>query len=160
VHTFRRTGKGGLRLPSTGIRYGPEHIPAFLPLALADRHLQLLADLTPKMRRRSASVFLVRRARGGSLNEAAQFLGISAPDKAIGFTQKLNQYLRAHGKVHDFELALDAITAELQPAPSSTTGAAAKPWPPGRSNQRPGSAWSPNCRSIGHPETTTANAWP
>lgn len=117
VHSFRRTGRGGYRLPTAGIRYRPEHIPASLPQALADSHLQSFADITPKMLRRSASVFLVRRARGGNLNEAAQFLGISAPGKLIGYGNKMNQYLRAQGKVHDFELALDAITDKLHEGP-------------------------------------------
>ncbi|MGY5004334.1 hypothetical protein [Streptomyces griseus] len=118
VHSFRRDRRwGGYRLPTAGIRYRPEHIPAILPQALADRHLQAFTDTTPKMLRRSASVFLVRRARGGNLNEAAQFLGISAPGKAIGYGNKLTQYLRAHGKLHDFELALDAITDELREGP-------------------------------------------
>lgn len=80
VPTFRRTGKGGLRLPSTGVDLRPEHIPACLPEDLAERHLSFPSDIAPKMRRRSASVFLVRRARGGSLDEAAHFLGISTPN--------------------------------------------------------------------------------
>lgn len=114
VHSFRRDRRrGGYRLPVTGIRYRPEHIPASLPQDLADRYLQAFTDITPKMLRRNASVFLVRRARGGNLNEAAQFLGISAPGKLIGYSNKMNQYLRAHGKLHDFELALDAITDHL-----------------------------------------------
>ncbi|PAZ16491.1 hypothetical protein CLM62_07965 [Streptomyces sp. SA15] len=118
VHSFRRDRRGGgYRLPATGIRYRPEHIPAALPQPLADRHLQAFPDVAPKMLRRSASVFLVRRARGGNINEAAQFLGISTPGKAIGYGNKLNQYLRAHGKLHDFELALDAITDELHEGP-------------------------------------------
>ncbi|MFF1490321.1 hypothetical protein ACIGZH_37990 [Streptomyces sp. NPDC058319] len=45
---------------------------------------------------RAASVFLARRARGGN---------------------SMNQYLRAHGKLHDFELPLDAITDELRSEP-------------------------------------------
>ncbi|MEE1768315.1 hypothetical protein PUR34_09045 [Streptomyces sp. JV185] len=113
VPTFRRTGEGGLRLPSTRISLRPEHVPAYLPRALAERHLSFLSDITPKMRRRGASVFLVRRARGGSLNEAAHFLGISTPDKMIGCARLLNRYLRTRGTAGGFEQALDAITAEL-----------------------------------------------
>jgi hypothetical protein len=117
VPTFRRTGKGGHRLPSTGVGYRPEHVPACLPQALAERHLHFLSEVTPKMRRRSASVFLVRRARGGSLHEAAQFLGISTPDSFIGYTNLLNRHLRARGTARDFERALDAIAAELLAGP-------------------------------------------
>ncbi|MBT2543294.1 hypothetical protein J7E99_21985 [Streptomyces sp. ISL-44] len=94
VPTYRRTGKGGPRLPSVGIRYRAEHIPVSMPQALADRHLRAFTDITPKMRRRNASVFLVRRAQGGTLDEAAQFLGISTPGKTIGLTTKLTHYLR------------------------------------------------------------------
>ncbi|MEI7029610.1 TniQ family protein [Streptomyces pratensis] len=117
VPTFRRTGKGGLRLPSTGAGLRPEHIPAFLPQALAEHHLNFLSAIAPKMRRRSASVFLVRRARGGSLDEAAQFLGINPQGKRNGYTQLLNCHLRASGTARDFEQALDAITAELLAGP-------------------------------------------
>ncbi|EGX55105.1 hypothetical protein SZN_34587 [Streptomyces zinciresistens K42] len=117
VPTFRRTGKGGLRLPSTGVGLRPEHIPAFLPQALAEQHLGFLSAIAPKMRRRSASVFLVRRTRGGSLDEAAQFLGINPQGKRNGYTQLLNRHLRTSGTARDFEQALDAITAELLAGP-------------------------------------------
>ncbi|MGW4935160.1 hypothetical protein ACWEQH_19380 [Streptomyces sp. NPDC004166] len=117
VPTFRRTGKGGLRLPSTGVGLRPERIPAFLPQALAEHHLNFLSAIAPKMRRRSASVFLVRRARGGSLDEAAQFLGINPQGKRNGYTQLLNRHLRSSGTARDFEQALDAITAELLEGP-------------------------------------------
>lgn len=80
---------------------------------LAERHLGFLPDTTPKMRRRAASVFLVRRARGGGLDKAAQFLGINPENKRLGYTQLLNRRLRTSGMARDFEQALDAITAEL-----------------------------------------------
>lgn len=72
---------------------------------------------SPRCVGRNASVFLVRCAQGGTLDEAAQFLGISAPGKNLGFTGKLNHYLRSHSMLHDFELALDAITADLHATP-------------------------------------------
>ncbi len=118
VPTFRRTGKGGLRLPSTGVGLRPEHIPACLHQDLAERHLGTLADTTPKMHRRAASVFLVRRARGGRLDKAAQFLGINPENKRLGYTQLLNRRLRTSGTARDFERALDAITAELLAGPA------------------------------------------
>ncbi|MFF3733307.1 TniQ family protein [Streptomyces sp. NPDC002476] len=118
VPTFRRAGKGGLRLPSTGIGLQPEHIPACLSQDLAERHLGFLSDSTPKMRRRAAAVFLVRRARGGGLDQAAQFLGINPEGKRMGYTQLLNRRLRTSGKARDFEQALDAITAELLAGPA------------------------------------------
>ncbi|WP_439082509.1 hypothetical protein [Streptomyces sp. WL006] len=70
------------------------------------------------MRRRTASVFLVRRARGGSLAEAAHFLGINPESKRLGYTQLLNRRLRISGTVRDFEQALDAIIAEILAAPA------------------------------------------
>ncbi|MFF9432071.1 hypothetical protein [Streptomyces sp. NPDC014746] len=69
------------------------------------------------MRRRTAAVFLVRRARGGGLDQAAQFLGINPENKRMGYTQLLNRRLRTSGKARDFEQALDAITAELLAGP-------------------------------------------
>ncbi|WP_455357015.1 hypothetical protein [Streptomyces sp. SYSU K217416] len=88
-----------------------------MPQALAERHLHFLQDVTLKMRRRSASVFLVRRARGGSL-QAAQFLGISTPEKYIRYTNLLNRHLRARGMIRDFARALDAIVADLHAGPA------------------------------------------
>lgn len=117
VPTFRRNGRGGLRLPSTGVSLRPEHVPASLPQALAERHLSFLSDIAPKMRRRTASVFLIRRARGSSLDEAAHFLGINPENKRLGYTQLLNRHLRTTGRTQHFERALDAITAELLAGP-------------------------------------------
>lgn len=70
------------------------------------------------MRRRAAAVFLVRRARGGGLDKAAQFLGINPENKRLGYTQLLNRRLRTSGTARDFEQALDAITAELLEGPA------------------------------------------
>jgi hypothetical protein len=70
------------------------------------------------MRRRAAAVFLVRRSRGGSLDEAAQFLGINPANKRLGYTQLLNRHLRTSGTARAFEQALDAITAELLAGPA------------------------------------------
>jgi hypothetical protein len=89
-----------------------------LPQDLAERHLGFLPDTTPKLRRRAASVFLVRRARGGGLDKAAQFLGINPENKRLGYTQLLNRRLRTSGMARDFEQALDAITAELLEGPT------------------------------------------
>ncbi|MBD2828798.1 hypothetical protein ID875_11475 [Streptomyces globisporus] len=44
----RRTGKDGLRLPSIGVGPRPEHFPACLPQALAERHLNFLSDITSR----------------------------------------------------------------------------------------------------------------
>ncbi|MGW1529928.1 hypothetical protein [Streptomyces sp. NPDC002159] len=62
-----------------------------MPQDLAERHLGFLSDTTPKMRRRTAAVFLVRRARGGGLDQAAQFPGINPENKRMGYTQLLNR---------------------------------------------------------------------
>ncbi len=163
VPTFRRTGKGGLRLPSTGVGLRPEHIPAFLPQALAEHHLNFLSAIAPKMRRRSAAAFLVRRARGGSLDEAAQFLGINPQGKRNGYTQLLNRHLRTRGTARDFEQALTPSPPNSSPALSSITSTDAKPSPLGPWNPRTGSTSSLNSRSsqaIENPSATTADAWP
>ena len=61
-----------------------------------------------KLLRRCAATHLVRRARGGSLNEAAQLLGITA-NAPIGFGTQLNNRLRSG----------DRSSASIPPGPPS-----------------------------------------
>ncbi|GHE49469.1 hypothetical protein GCM10017778_36600 [Streptomyces vinaceus] len=57
--------------------YRPEHIPAFLGPRWFEEHFSHLEGTTPKILRRTAAVRLVHWASGGSMNEAAELLGIS-----------------------------------------------------------------------------------
>ena len=61
-------------------RWGPENIPAFLPLDWHDRHFTPIAGVNPMFIRRTAALRLVQMVAGGSLGEAAGFLGIASTD--------------------------------------------------------------------------------
>jgi len=58
-------------------RWGPEHIPAFLPEDWHTRYFAPLDGLNPMFIRRTATLRLVQMTAGGSLGEAAAFLGIA-----------------------------------------------------------------------------------
>jgi len=77
TRTFRKIGgPQGTRAPLHS-DYQPEHIAAFLETAWYDRHLAHLSGAAPKLLRRTAAVRLVQWARGGSLGDAAGYLGIN-----------------------------------------------------------------------------------
>ncbi|MFG1967646.1 hypothetical protein, partial [Nonomuraea sp. NPDC049028] len=77
--SFRR-GEGtprGRRLathPATTLRL--EHIPAFLPKPWYDQHFRHLGKINPAFLRRTVMLRLVQMISGGSLGDAAAFLGI------------------------------------------------------------------------------------
>ncbi|GAA1992801.1 hypothetical protein [Kitasatospora viridis] len=118
VHTFRRTKPGGHRIPLSQVAYRPEHVPAFIPRQWADPHLGHFTGASQRLLRRTAATYLVRRARGGSLVDAARYLGIRiGPQGAIGFGGVIGRWIRAQDNLHAFEFAVDAIAAELEAAP-------------------------------------------
>ena len=63
-------------------RWGPENIPAFLPEDWYSRHFMPLSGVSPRFIRRTAALRLVQMAAGGSLGEAAEFLGIASSSTA------------------------------------------------------------------------------
>lgn len=101
-------------------RWGIEHIPAFLPKDWYERHFTPLTDVNPMFVRRTAVLRLVQMVAGGSLGEAAGFLGIAATDTT--WLRKGRIYSGA-GHVHSnakkqpdprgFETALMNLAAEL-----------------------------------------------
>ncbi|MFF0390502.1 TniQ family protein [Kitasatospora sp. NPDC004615] len=117
VHTFRRSPSGH-RIPLSQVAYRPKHVPAFIPHEWADRHLGHFTGASQRLLRRTAATYLVRRARGGSLVEAARYLGIRiGPQGAIGFGGVIGRWIRSQDNLHAFEFAIDAIAAELETAP-------------------------------------------
>ncbi|WP_431971553.1 TniQ family protein [Nocardia sp. bgisy134] len=101
--------------------WGPEHIPAFLPKSWYERHFEAPADVNPMFTRRTAALKLVQMVAGGSLGEAAEYLGLGTGHN----TELLHNgriYSGAH-RVHvsvkqqpdplGFESALTALAAEL-----------------------------------------------
>ncbi|MGW1354891.1 TniQ family protein [Streptomyces sp. NPDC002409] len=117
VPSFRRTRPGGRRVALSRVGYKPEHVPAFLLQEWADQHLSTFTGASTRLLRRTAAAYLVRRASGGSLNEASQFLGISSSDKRIGFATVLGKWIRTQDNLHAFDSAVDAIATDLEAAP-------------------------------------------
>src|SRR5260370_10091449 len=101
-------------------RWGPENIPAFLPEDWYNRPLTPLADVSPRFTRRTAALKLVQMAAGGSLGEAAGFLGIASPDKTwhgksgiYTVTGRVHTAARQQPHPLGFETALQALAREL-----------------------------------------------
>jgi hypothetical protein len=61
-------------------RWGPENVPAFIPQSWHDRHFTPIPGVSDRFIRRTASLRLVQMVAGGSLGEAAGFLGIASTD--------------------------------------------------------------------------------
>ncbi|MGI5510244.1 TniQ family protein [Streptomyces sp. CA-106131] len=119
TRTFRRaSGSHGL----TGMfrsDYGPEHIPAFLEPRWFEEHFSHLEGITPKILRRTAAVRLVHWVSGGSMNEAAEFLGISPGRMQFTPANDAHRWSRALQGPAAFEKALhnlaDQLAAETDP---------------------------------------------
>ncbi|MFI1441801.1 TniQ family protein [Streptomyces fructofermentans] len=116
VSTHRRSGRGGSRLPQRGLDYGPQHVPAFLPLEWAERHLgDFTVAFSMPVLRRTTSAFLVRRALGKTIVDAAEFLGLGIDGKGLG--GPIARWARRQGTPEAYEQALDAIAADLASSP-------------------------------------------
>ncbi|WP_431782416.1 TniQ family protein [Streptomyces chumphonensis] len=115
VFNFRRD-KSGNRAPTRGLGYRPEHVPAFLPKTWVERHLSQFTGLSNKTLRRGSAILLVQRAQGGNLNTAAEFLGLNPRNVHTSRGRTLGT-IRSQGDPLTLDLALDALTAELQSTP-------------------------------------------
>jgi TniQ len=101
-------------------RWGPENIPALIPEDWYERHFTPLADVSPILARRTAALRLVQMVAGGSLAEAAHFLGISSGD---GSRPRERRVYSSAGIVHSgarqqpdpsgFEASLWSLAREL-----------------------------------------------
>jgi len=117
TRVFRRTaGPNSRRAPSRPAGYRPQHIPALLPQDWYDEHLACLGYRVAKSMRRAGAVVLVQWAAGGSMGEAASYLGIRARGSASPDAPDLAQWLRDHGP-GDFTEALRNLAAQLDSAP-------------------------------------------
>jgi hypothetical protein len=81
LRTFTRNGPHARRAPQRQTRFGPEHIPAFLPDTWHARHFHHMHGVNPKLVRRTAAVQLVQLITGGCLGDAAAYLGINPTGK-------------------------------------------------------------------------------
>jgi hypothetical protein len=120
LRNFTRPPRGRRNAVLRPGRWGPENIPAFLPADWHDRHFTPIAGVNPMFIRRTAALRLVQMIAGGSLGEAAGFLGIASTDTT--WENKARIYSGA-GFVHtgasrqpdpqSFETALSGLAREL-----------------------------------------------
>jgi hypothetical protein len=110
---FQRTDRRtrGRRAPALQITFAPEHIPEHLQDDWHDQHFRHIGGNT-RLLRRAAALRLVQIAAGGSLAEAAAYLGID------------HRYLKASpgsaaftDDPADFRLAVHALARQLSVTP-------------------------------------------
>lgn len=112
LRTFSRTG--GRRDPVLRPeRWGPENIPAILPEPWFTSHFTPIDGVNTKFARRAASLRLVQMTAGGSLGEAARFLGIGSTDVAWPGAAAYAATGRIHAGQHAFNTALKALARDL-----------------------------------------------
>jgi len=114
IGSFQRTGRRsrGRRAPAPQLTFAPEHIPEHLQDDWYDQHFRHIGGNT-RLLRRAAALRLVQMSAGGSLAEAAAFLGID------------HRYLKASpgsaalaGDPAQFRLAVHALARQLSTTPA------------------------------------------
>lgn len=117
TRVYRKTaGPHSRKAPSRPVGYRPQHIPALLPRNWYDEHLAPLGYKMAKSMRRAGAIILVQWAAGGSVGDAAIYLGIRARDSGSPYAPDLARWLRDHG-TDDFTEALRHLAAHLDSAP-------------------------------------------
>jgi hypothetical protein len=117
IRTFRRT-EHRTKAPTRTDGYRPEHVAAFLQEDWYQRHLAPFArGSRVKSARRNAAVLLVQWAAGGSLGDAAAFLGINPDPGQYAPSPQFLQWLNDHGP-QQFTAALHRLARDLGDATS------------------------------------------
>src|SRR5262249_41332672 len=117
TRAYRRlAGPHGPKAPARAGGYRPEHIPALLEQNWYDEHLARLGYGVPASMRRSGAVLLVQWASGGSMGDAAGYLGIRLAKSQHSFAQDLARWLREYGS-DDFTASLRGLAAQLDGTP-------------------------------------------
>jgi hypothetical protein len=116
INSFQRTDRRsrGRRAPAPQLTFAPEHIPEHLQDNWYDQHFRHISGNT-RLLRRAAALRLVQMSAGGSLAEAAAFLGIDhrylkASPGSIAFADDPAQ----------FRLAVHALARQLSATPDLT----------------------------------------
>ena len=115
ARAYRRvSGPHSPKAPARRGGRGPEVIPALLEQRWYDQHLARLGCQMPVNMRRAGSVVLVQWAAGGSMGDAAKYLGIRiAPSSGQhSFAPDLTRWLGEHGE-EGFTSALHELAAQL-----------------------------------------------
>lgn len=122
ARAYRRvSGPHSQKAPARTGGHGPEYIPALLEQRWYDRHLAHLGYRLPVNMRRAGSVLLVQWAAGGSMGDAARYLGMRLPPSSgqHSIAHDLARWLDEHGdegftaSLHGLAAQLDADTPRL-----------------------------------------------
>lgn len=115
----RQSGPHSPKAPARNGGYRPEHIPAFLEDAWFERHLAQLncRSRLSRVLRRTAAATLVQWSAGGSLGDAAAYLGINPKGGQFAFTNDLYQWLDGDRVRPRFTTALKDLAADLDTTP-------------------------------------------
>jgi len=115
----RQSGPHSPKAPARNGGYRPEHIPAFLEDAWFERHLAQLncRSRLSRVLRRTAAATLVQWSAGGSLGDAAAYLGINPKGGQFALTSDLYQWLDGDRVRPRFTTALNDLAADLDAAP-------------------------------------------
>ena len=117
TRAYRRTsGPHSPKAPPRTSAYRPEHIPALLEQRWYDQHLAQLGYRVQASMRRAGAVMLVQWASGGSLGDAAGYLGIRIERSQYSLAPDMAHWLRDHGTT-DFTTALAGLAAQLDDTP-------------------------------------------
>jgi hypothetical protein len=120
--TFRRAGqhRHGRRAPAPDTGFGPEHIPEHLQDNWFREHFRHVDAVRPRLLRRAAAVRLVQMTAGGSLTEAAAYLGIDhryiAASSGSAFAAAA--YWSPGTGPAEFHLAVHALARQLSLTPA------------------------------------------
>jgi len=122
ARAYRRvSGPHSPKAPARRGGHGPEVIPALLEQGWYDQHLARLGCPMPVNMRRAGSVVLVQWAAGGSMGDAARYLGVRVASSSgqHSFAPDLALWLAEHGEegftsaLHDLAAQLDADAPRL-----------------------------------------------
>lgn len=114
IHSRPGRKPGARRPPLRDCRFGPQHIPQFLPADWFERHFQTLTGINPHVLRRFASVKLLQMTAGGSQNAAGAHLGL--PQHSITSTRSQVLQWGKNGTNAARWHALEALACELDAA--------------------------------------------
>jgi hypothetical protein len=117
TRSFRRVGSShSAKAPARTGGYRPEHIPAFLEQAWFDEHLAPLeCGSVTSAARRFAAATLVQWAAGGSVGDAAHYLGFNPKGRQYAPTNDLARWLANLGPDR-FTRALHNLAHQLDTA--------------------------------------------
>ncbi|HVB41331.1 MAG TPA: TniQ family protein [Streptosporangiaceae bacterium] len=121
IPAFQRVGqhRHGRRAPAPDTTFGPEHIPEHLQDDWFRQHFRNIDGIRPRLLRRAAAVRLVQMTAGGSLAEAAAYLGIDRRYIAAssGNAFAAAAYWSPGTGPAEFHLAVHALTRQLSATP-------------------------------------------